>query len=102
MATYRVIENGFSLLRPAGAGLSTITDYQGRILATQNFFTNTDGIMMTTVPIHGVTTVYSRIGDLFAYLCTAGLVFLIVWVLLRRSQTTTAHWTDQQERPTSR
>ncbi|MGA2505089.1 MAG: nitrilase-related carbon-nitrogen hydrolase [Anaerolineales bacterium] len=102
VATYRAIENGFSLLRPAGAGLSTITDYQGRILATQNFFTNTDGIMMTTVPIHGVTTVYSWIGDLFAYLCTAGLVFVIVWVLLRRRQTTTAHWTDQQERPTSR
>jgi apolipoprotein N-acyltransferase len=86
VATYRAIENGFSLLRPAGTGLSTITDYQGRILASQNFFTSSDGIMMTTVPIRGVTTIYSRIGNLFAYLCVAGLVLLAAWAFFPRKK----------------
>jgi apolipoprotein N-acyltransferase len=89
VATYRAVENGFSLVRPTGKGISTIVDYQGRILATQNYFTNKDGIMMTTVPVKGVITIYSRIGNLFTYLCVAGLVFLIAWALLRRNHTVT-------------
>jgi apolipoprotein N-acyltransferase len=87
VATYRAIENGFSLVRPTGAGISTITDYEGHMLGSQDYFTTADGIMITSVPTRGVRTIYSRIGDLFAYLCAAGLVFLIVWVLIRRSHT---------------
>jgi apolipoprotein N-acyltransferase len=83
-ATYRAIENGVSLLRPAGHGTSTIVDYEGRMLATQNYFTNSSGIMLTTIPTRGVRTVYSRIGDLFAYLCVAGLILLTGWALSRR------------------
>ena len=87
VATYRAIENGFSLVRPTGEGLSTITDYEGRLLGSQNYFTTSDGIMITSVPTRGVTTVYSRIGDLFAYLCVAGLVFLTGWAFLHRPRT---------------
>jgi apolipoprotein N-acyltransferase len=87
VATYRAIENGFSLVRPTGEGVSTITDYEGRLLGSQNYFTTSDGIMITSVPTRGVTTVYSRIGDLFAYLCVAGLVFLTGWAFLRRPRT---------------
>ncbi len=83
-ATYRAIENGFSMVRPAGHGISTITDYEGRILASQNYFTNSSGIMLTTIPTHGVTTIYSRIGDVFAYVCVVGLVFLAGQALLHR------------------
>jgi apolipoprotein N-acyltransferase len=83
VATYRAIENGFSLVRPAGTGVSTITDYQGRILGSQNYYTNTAGIMLSSVPTRGTTTIYSLIGDLFAYLCAAGLALLIVWALIR-------------------
>jgi apolipoprotein N-acyltransferase len=83
VATYRAIENGFSLVRPAGTGVSTITDYEGHMLGSQNYFTNTAGIMLSSVPTRGATTIYSRIGDLFAYLCTAGLALLIVWALIR-------------------
>ena len=86
VAAYRAIENGFSLVRPAGTGTSTITDYEGRVLGSQNFYTTSDGIMISSVPTSGVTTIYSRIGDLFAYLCAAGLVFLATWVFLHRKQ----------------
>jgi apolipoprotein N-acyltransferase len=81
-ATYRAIENGFSVVRPAGHGVSTIADYQGRILASRDYYTDKSGVLLNTIPLRGVITVYSRIGDLFAYLCAAGLITLTVWALL--------------------
>jgi len=85
-ATYRAVENGFSLVRPTGYGVSTIIDYEGRVLGSQNFYTTTDGVMLSSVPTRGVRTIYSRIGDLFAYLCAAGLVVLAAWAFVRRQQ----------------
>lgn len=85
-ATYRAVENGFSLVRPAGYGISTIADYKGRIIASRNYFTDSRGIMLAAVPIHGVTTVYSRIGDIFAYLCAGGLAFLVILSQFRRER----------------
>jgi apolipoprotein N-acyltransferase len=86
VATYRAIENGFSLVRPAGAGISTIVDYEGHVLGRQDYYAAADGIMITSVPTRGVATIYSRIGDLFAYLCATGLVFLAAWAFFRRKQ----------------
>jgi len=73
-ATYRAIENGTSLIRPAGDGISLMTDYLGRVIASQNYSASNNGIMLGSVPTAGVSTIYSRIGDSFAYLCTIGLV----------------------------
>ncbi len=73
-ATYRAIENGTSLVRPTGDGISLMTDYQGRVIASQNYFASNDGILLANVPTHGVSTISSRIGDAFAYLCTLGLL----------------------------
>jgi apolipoprotein N-acyltransferase len=92
-ATYRAIENGFSIVRPAGHGISTIVDYEGRILASQNYYTNSSGIMLTTLPTRGVRTVYGRIGDLFAYVCVAGLIFVTGWALFHRKQAASAEIT---------
>ena len=87
---YRAIENGVSLLRATGGGFSTITDYEGRILGSQDYFVaSNSGIVLTTIPVHGVTTIYSRIGDLFAYLCAAGLIVLAGWAFFHRKQPAT-------------
>ncbi len=80
IATFRAIENGFSLVRPTSNGLSVATDYQGRVLTTTNYFTSEDKTMISYIPTKGVTTIYSRIGDVFAWLCIAGLIALLVWV----------------------
>ena len=40
--------------------------------------------MLASIPTRGVVTVYSRIGDAFAYLCVVGLVFLAGWAFVRR------------------
>jgi apolipoprotein N-acyltransferase len=64
--------------------LSTAADYQGRVLAITDYFTSEDPVMVAQIPTKGVTTIYSRIGDLFAWLCMAGLVAAIAWVVVRR------------------
>jgi apolipoprotein N-acyltransferase len=86
MADYRAIENGFTIIRPTGNGLSAVIDPQGRVLVSQDYFTNSSGIMLASLPTHGVTTLYSRIGDAFAYLCVIGLILLAGQALLRRKQ----------------
>jgi len=84
MATLRAIENGFSLIRPTSHGFSIATDYKGRVLAITDYFTSEDPVMVAYVPTKGVKTIYSQIGDLFAWLCMAALIAAIGWVLVRR------------------
>jgi apolipoprotein N-acyltransferase len=74
MAAFRAIENGVVLVRPAASGLSTAVDPWGRILGMADYFSPGDRTMVAQVPTRGVRTVYARIGDLFAWLCVAGLV----------------------------
>jgi apolipoprotein N-acyltransferase len=78
MASFRGIENGFSVVRAAGHGLSAAFDYQGRALATADY-SATKQAMISHVPARGGKTIYAAIGDLFAWLCIAG--FLALWGL---------------------
>jgi len=75
VAIMRAIENGYSMVKATGIGPSMITDYQGRVLGRQNYGDG-GGVMVATVPTQGAVTIYSRIGDSFAYLCAAGLILL--------------------------
>ena len=83
VAIFRAVENGYSMVKATGNGVSMITDYQGRVLGEQNYGDG-GGVMVATVPTHGVVTIYSRIGDTFAYLCAIGLVLLTGWALVRK------------------
>ena len=76
VATFRAIENGFSLVREASKGLSMAVDYEGRVLSASDYFTTDNQIMVAYVPMHGVRTIYATIGDLFAWLCIIGLLAL--------------------------
>jgi apolipoprotein N-acyltransferase len=76
VATFRAIENGFSEVRQASKGLSMAVDYEGHVLSASNYFTTDDQVMVAYVPMHGVRTIYTTIGDLFAWLCMIGLVVL--------------------------
>ncbi len=82
MDQYRAVEEGVSTIRPTGNGVSLITDYEGRVLGSQDY--GASGILMTGVPTHGATTIYSRIGDVFAYACVAGLVVVAATAMVRR------------------
>ena len=82
VAIMRAVENGYSMVKATGIGPSMITDYQGRVLGRQNY--GGGGVMLASIPTRGVVTIYSRIGDTFAYLCAIGLVLLTGWASVRK------------------
>ncbi|HAS53497.1 MAG TPA: hypothetical protein DCS42_04860 [Nitrospiraceae bacterium] len=84
MATFRAIENGFSLVRPADNGIAVAANYQGTVLAQAEFFAPEDRVMIAQVPIKGAPTIYARIGDLFAWLCVCGSTMIFGWMVARR------------------
>jgi apolipoprotein N-acyltransferase len=76
--SFRAIEQGFSLIRPnTSTGLSAAYDYQGRLLSSIDYAKTSERILVTDVPAKGVTTIYSLIGDFFAWLCVSGLLTLV-------------------------
>ncbi len=82
MAAVRAIENGVSMLRPASRGLSVVTDAYGRILAQDDFFSDDDHLLIGSVPMVKIPTIYNRIGNLFVWLCGTGLLLLVLTGLL--------------------
>lgn len=81
MASVRAIENGVSLLRPVSFAQSIATDRNGRILATRNYYDKGEKVLVAHVPINRISTVYSIVGDSFAWLNLGGLlVFIIVTI----------------------
>jgi len=87
MAAFRAVENGVSLVRPAASGLSTAIDPWGRVLGVADYFAAGDRTLTAQVPVAGVRTIYARTGDIFAWLCVAGLVFALgIAVLAPRGQ----------------
>lgn len=81
MARVRAIEQGFNLVRHTSNGLSVAADYQGRVLNTMDHYTAGDRVLISQVPVKGRTTIYSRIGDSFAWLCLVGLLVssVVAW-----------------------
>jgi len=84
MATFRAVENGYSLVRQARGGLAMAVDYVGRVLATADYFMTDQQVLVAYVPVHGVRTVYSIIGALFTCPAIAGLVIVIGLAMLHR------------------
>jgi len=84
VSAVRAVENGFSLVRQTNDGLSAAVDHQGRVLARMDHFTSQEPVMISSVPIEGVRTVYSRVGDTFAWLCIAVGVWFVGFVVMRR------------------
>jgi apolipoprotein N-acyltransferase len=87
LQTFRAIEDGFSLVRQTSNGLAMTVDYEGNVLAASDYFTTDQQSMVASVPTQGVRTIYTIVGDLFAWLSLAGLVVLIGFAIVR-SRTT--------------
>jgi apolipoprotein N-acyltransferase len=84
MVSFRAIEQGFNLIRQTSMGLSAAYDYQGRRLAAMDHYLTTDYAMVSQVPTRGVRTIYSRLGDWFAWVCTVALAALTILSLRQR------------------
>ncbi len=78
MAIARAVENGCSLVHPAGQGLSVATDNRGQIISSMDYFKTDEQIMFASVPVKHSFTIYAQVGDLFAWLCIGGFVSLLI------------------------
>lgn len=90
MAIMRGVENGFAVLRSAFDGLETISDAQGRMLARAS--TERAGIVAVAadVPLGPGPTPYTRMGDVFPWLCAALSVLICARPVWRRAKALTA------------
>ena len=92
MSIFRAIENGVSLVRQDGRGLSLATDPYGRVLAMVDLRTATEPVMSAQVPTEGVFTIYPIIGDLFGWLSVIGLVVIAGWAVIQARRSTSTEF----------
>jgi apolipoprotein N-acyltransferase len=79
MAVMRGVENGFAVVRSAFNGVQTVSDAQGRVLARASTVQPGMVRLSAQVPLGPGPTLYTRIGDVFAWACvlTAFLLGLL-------------------------
>lgn len=87
MASYRTIEEGFSLGRGGNYGANIAVDYLGRPLGTANHLTAGDRTVVAQLPVKGIRTLYTRLGDFFPQTCIVLLGLLTVTALLHGRRT---------------
>ena len=92
MASFRAVENGLTIFRQTGEGISSVMDAYGRELNRVDRFEGTSSgftdIQNTQVPLGALGTLYPSIGDSLGNLTLVGLAGLLIaqW-LTRKKQT---------------
>jgi apolipoprotein N-acyltransferase len=87
LALMRGVENGFSVVRSAYLGLLTASDSRGRLIASRMAWPHAG---MTTIvadlPLGPGPTLYTRIGDVFAWACIVLTLALGALAFLARNR----------------
>ena len=87
MAMMRGVENGFSIVRSASQGLLTISDASGRVVEEVQSSAAPVQLLVGEVSPGPGTTLYSKVGDWFAWTNLFGLLTtLCLWLWTRRKQ----------------
>ncbi|MGD0733287.1 MAG: nitrilase-related carbon-nitrogen hydrolase [Terracidiphilus sp.] len=85
MAVMRGVESGFSIARAARGGFLTVSDDRGRILAETRSDSAPFATLLADAPAGHDDTVYLLLGDWFAWLVLAVLVFTIAMLFRNES-----------------
>jgi apolipoprotein N-acyltransferase len=91
MATFRAVENGMSIFRQTGQGVSLAADAYGREVSRVDVFENETsgnfaGEQLVTTPIGSVDTAYTSIGDGFGIAALVAMVGLLVMLWVARKK----------------
>jgi apolipoprotein N-acyltransferase len=84
MALVRGVENGFAIARAAAGGNLTASDRYGRVIAEATTSRERPVTVSTELGLRAGGTVYTRIGEGFAWLCALQTLALTAWRLRRR------------------
>ncbi|HEX8277406.1 MAG TPA: nitrilase-related carbon-nitrogen hydrolase, partial [Segetibacter sp.] len=82
MGAFRGIENGCTVIRPTSGGLSLVTDYRGKVQTAFDFYKPGQKLWLTNIQTGHIPTIYSVIGDAFAYLCVIFTAVSILFLIL--------------------
>ncbi|HTK09354.1 MAG TPA: nitrilase-related carbon-nitrogen hydrolase [Ktedonobacteraceae bacterium] len=96
----RAIEYGYALVRQASGDVAMTVDDQGHVLVASDYHMTDQQTMVAYVPVKGTWTIYGMIGDLFTWLCLAGLFALTLFAAISalKARTHLPHDTDAYER----
>jgi apolipoprotein N-acyltransferase len=67
MSIMRGVENGFAIVRAANQGLLTASDAEGRVVAQKSAAASGMTVLIASLPLGPGSTLYTRIGDAFAW-----------------------------------
>ena len=81
IARFRSIENRAPTARSVNTGISAFIDSVGRVY--DRLPAHVEGTLTSTLPLDARYTIYSRIGDAFAVVCTGVTALLAGWGWLR-------------------
>ena len=89
MATFRAVENGMTIFRQTGQGVSLVSDPYGKVLSRLDSFENPvtgefAAIQNVQTSIRSVNTVYPALGDAVGNVMQVGLLGLLVGTWLAR------------------
>lgn len=88
MATFRAVENGMTIFRQTGQGVSLVSDPYGKILSRIDSFKQADvefpGAQRIQAPIGSVHTLYPIISDAFGNVMLLGFVGLLLGLFFTR------------------
>lgn len=74
----RAIENGFAMVRATQGGISQLIDARGGLVGWHSALDEPRQVLVGELRPGGGSTVYSRLGDVFAWLVVVGLAVLVV------------------------
>ena len=85
MALVRGVENGFAIARAAAGGNLTASDRYGRVIGEATTSREHPVTVVTDLGMRGGGTIYTRIGEAFAWLCVVLSVAFAAWRIRRRA-----------------
>ncbi|HNH26310.1 MAG TPA: nitrilase-related carbon-nitrogen hydrolase [Anaerolineales bacterium] len=92
MATFRAVENGLTVFRQTGQGVSLVSDPYGKVLNLVDSFEDTEGkfvsIQKVSAPIGSLNTLYPKLGDALGNAMLLGLVGSLVGLWKTRKRPT--------------
>ncbi|MBN2135652.1 MAG: hypothetical protein JW737_07985 [Acidobacteria bacterium] len=83
MTRMRAIENGVTIFRPTGSGISVVYDAYGRQLVKVDYFQSGGASLIYPVCSESVNTLYSKFGDYIAWFCIFFATILSATGILR-------------------
>jgi apolipoprotein N-acyltransferase len=90
MAAFRAVENGMSLFRQTGEGVSMIVDAYGKVIHRVDMFeentTGFTGIQNVQTPSGAVNTLYPSVGDGVGNLMLGGSALLLLALIVTRKK----------------